>query len=119
MTSPVNHPTTTAVQREEPKTQSPATPKLVNVEQKAKEPWGSDPFLRKKVDKRPTGDTRKSLKWQLSGILYNSTSPVAIINNERVRRGDGVGGARVVSIQKTNVTLEHNGKKMTLTVSKG
>ena len=98
---------------------SPAAPKLVNVEQQAKEPWGADPF-RVKPRSGATGKrAQKKPKWRLSGILYNAQTPIAIINKKQVKTGQTINDAKVVKIDKKAVTLEHNGKRMTLTVTKG
>ncbi|UCD63338.1 MAG: hypothetical protein JSW34_11400 [Candidatus Zixiibacteriota bacterium] len=93
------------------------TPRLVDVEEKAKEPWGTDPFRvkAKKQAKKPGS----AVYWRLSGILYNSHSPSAIINKRHVKTGDVITGARVVKIDRKSVTLEYNGKQMILTVTKG
>lgn len=110
--------TAAEVQKPAPKVAQAAAPKLVNVEQKVKEPWGSDPFRVVKSRKSP-GQKESALKWVLSGILYNSSSPTAIINKKPVKQGDLINGARVVRIDKKTVTLEYNGNRMTVTVTKG
>ncbi|MEW6412941.1 MAG: hypothetical protein AB1483_10800 [Candidatus Zixiibacteriota bacterium] len=102
-----------------PTAPAPAKPKLVNVEQKSKEPWGSDPFRVVKGAAAQTHSRVSALKWKLSGIFYNSDSPVAIINNKRVKAGDTVSEAKVISIDKETVKLQYNGNTMTLTVTKG
>ena len=102
-----------------PKPAAAQAPKLVRIEEKAKESWGEDPF---RVERKHTPTSRtpnKVLKWTLSGILYNSHSPIAIINRQQVRSGGSVDGARVIKIDRKAVTLEHNGKQMTITVTKG
>ncbi|MFQ5452561.1 MAG: hypothetical protein ACE5D6_00030 [Candidatus Zixiibacteriota bacterium] len=94
--------------------------KLVNIENKTKEKWGRDPFRNKKPKKRVIKKTRtKSISWKLSGILFNSDSPIAIINNKPVKIGDKIGNAKVITIDKKSVILEHNGNKITITVTKG
>ena len=98
---------------------APAVPKLVNIEKKAQEPWGEDPFRVQRGARRVEPKSPRARKWQLSGILYNSQAPVAIINNQQVRIGDMVDDARVLKIDKKAVMLEHNGTKMTITVTKG
>ncbi len=112
--------TKTVVQPQAPAAlQKVAVPKLVRVEQKAKESWGEDPFRVERKHDRTSRKANKALKWTLSGILYNSHSPIAIINKQQVKNGDTVDDARVVRIDKKAVTLEHNGKQMTITVTKG
>ncbi len=114
-----DRPVVAAVQAAAPKPRSAEPPKLVNIEQKVKEPWGNDPFRvvhdARKVDKRPL----RARLWQLSGILYNERAPAAVINKQQVRVGDTVDDARVLEIKKKSVTLEHKGKQMTITVTKG
>ncbi len=112
--------TKTVVQPQAPaEQQNTVTPKLVRVEQKAKEPWGEDPFRVEKKHNRTSRKANKVINWTLSGILYNSHSPIAIINRQQVKNGDTVDDARVLKIDKKAVTLEHNGKQMTITVTKG
>lgn len=98
---------------------TPAAPKLVNIEKKALEPWGKDPFRVEKSTRRTAGKTPRAKGWQLSGILFNDQAPVAIINNQRVKTGDVVDNAKVLRIDRKAVMLEHNGTKMTITVTKG
>lgn len=60
--------------------------------------WGRDPFI--------FGETRTAEGGLvLNGIAWDETNPSAIINNTVVRIGDGVGGNRVVDIQKNRVIL--------------
>lgn len=90
--------------------------KMINIEQKARAAWGADPFrVRRSVKAAPL----TAPVWHLSGIVYNSQTQLAIINNRPVRAGDVVNNAKVVSIKAKTVTLEHNGTLLTLTVSKG
>ena len=96
-----------------------AAPKLVNIEKKALETWGKDPFRVERSGQQSTRKPSRVRKWQLSGILFNSQAPVAIINNQQVRTGDMVDNAKVIKIDRKAVQLEHNGTKMTITVTKG
>ena len=90
--------------------------RMINIEQKVRAAWGADPFrARRSVKAAPLSAPR----WHLSGIVYNSQTQMAIINNRPVRAGDVVNNARVVSIKAKTVTLEHNGTLLTLTVTKG
>jgi hypothetical protein len=50
--------------------------------------------------------------FRLNGIIY-SVRPSAIINGETVSVGDQVGGATVVTIGRTTVTLQINGQRKT------
>jgi len=114
-----SRPVAAAVQTAAPKPASAEPPRLINIEQEAAEPWGKDPF--RVVSDVRTADKRPYPKpqWQLSGILYNEQAPAAVINKQQVRVGDTVDEARVLEIKKKSVTLEHNGKQMTITVTKG
>lgn len=98
---------------------TPVVPKLVNIEKKAQEPWGKDPFRVERGTKQATHQSPQAQRWQLSGILFNSQAPVAIINKQQVMQGDVVDNAKVLQINKKSVMLEHNGTKMTITVTKG
>jgi len=90
--------------------------KMINIEQKVRAVWGADPFqVRRPVKAAPLS----APVWHLSGIVYNSQTQLAIINNRLVRTGDVVNNAKVVSIKAKTVTLEHNGTLLTLTVTKG
>jgi hypothetical protein len=55
----------------------------------------------------------------LTGIVYNDRTPLAIINNRPVKVGDAIDQAKVVDIGTRTVTVEYQGKRVTLTVSKG
>lgn len=90
----------------------------INIEEKIRESWGRDPFKSKTVSNKSAKPTKNKL-WQLSGIIYNSSSPVAVINKKPVQVGEKIDNARVVKIDKKEVTIEYNGHKIKLTVSKG
>lgn len=98
----------------------PSADKLViNVVEKQKLAWGTDPFRHKKAPNvKPTSRATKPV-WKLGGILYNSTSPVAYINKKAIRVGDIVNNARVVAIDKKSVTLELEGNRFTIKVTRG
>ena len=109
---------------ETPETAQPLNPtspgesagKMINIEQKVRTAWGADPFrVRRSVKTAPLSTP----VWHLSGIVYNSQTQLAIINNRPVRAGDVVNNAKVVSIKAKTVTLEHKGTLLTLTVTKG
>jgi hypothetical protein len=48
--------------------------------------------------------------FRVTGIIY-SARPSAIINGEMVNVGDRVEGATVVSIGRTSVTMQFNGRR--------
>lgn len=115
----IERPIAAAVQTAAPKPRSAEPPKLVNVEQKTQEAWGSDPFRVVSSPRKSVERPHQARRWLLSGILYNEQSPTAIINKQQVKIGDTVDEARVLEINKKSVRLEHNGKEMTITVTKG
>lgn len=82
--------------------------------------WGADPFrtLIKPAGK-PADKPKEELKLILSGIVFNERSPMAVINKKTVRPGDMIDGARILSIDRKSVTLERNGRRLQLKVSKG
>ncbi len=88
----------------------------IPVERMTRTAWGSDPFrpisVQAVISENSTG-------WRLTGILYRSEAPLAIINNKRVRLGDVVDEARVVNITQRTVTLDYQGASVELTVTKG
>ena len=101
-------------------TSSPVTEnrEMIDVKQKMQAPWGEDPFQSAgpkfilKVD-------QVNPRWRLSGIVYNSHNPLAIVNNQPVRVGDEINNATVVSINASTITLDYNGDRVTLNVTKG
>jgi len=44
------------------------------------------------------------------GLLWGGPEPEAIINDEVYRVGETVGGAKILSIDRTGITIEHQGK---------
>lgn len=49
--------------------------------------------------------------YDVSFIRASSTNPIAVVNSERVTIGDNIGGASVVAIDRTSVTLSINGEE--------
>lgn len=49
--------------------------------------------------------------FDVSFIRASSTNPIAVVNSERVTIGDSIGGASVVAIDRTSVTLSINGEE--------
>ncbi len=95
---------------------------LINIEEREAEPWGNDPFRSWKRHRTGTvthHDQHQSQSWILSGILYNKDNPLAYINWQAVRVGDTIDGARVVAIHRREVTLEQNGNRFIISISKG
>jgi len=94
------------------------SPKLIDIEEHSSLAWGKDPFYRGK--RLPVSRPSEPVKprWFLDGILYDEKTPSAIINKKIVRNGDNIDGARVVQIDKQKVTLEKNGLRFTLVITK-
>ena len=67
--------------------------------------WGTDPFRIK------NGKTviRQGGKWIVTGILYNTATPLAYINNTPLQIGDTIDNARVKEIERNYVVLNYNG----------
>ncbi len=63
----------------------------------------------------PTPVSKQGL-FSLTGITQSGTELSAIINNELVREGDWVNGARVKSIQSQEVSLEFRGQEINLSL---
>ncbi|MEW6049769.1 MAG: hypothetical protein AB1644_01730 [Candidatus Zixiibacteriota bacterium] len=84
-------------------------------------PWGRDPFSGETARLRLPikAQTPDRFYWILSGIIYSDKRPMAVINYTPVAVGDIVGGARVVKIEKSKVTLEQNGNRFDIFVTKG
>ena len=89
---------------------------FINIDEQTATTWGADPFRRRV---QSSVRTRHVQTWRLSGIVFGRRQPSAIINNRPVHTGDIIDNARVLTIDANSVTLEHNGSKLTLTVSKG
>lgn len=86
-----------------------------NILTEADRPWGSDPFR----TNRDGANTRSGPSWVLTGIVYNSTSPLAYINRTAVGEGEKINSATVVKIDKKSVTLKYQGNEFTIRVSRG
>lgn len=103
--------------------------KTIDVAQKQAEPWGRDPFRAGSSPSNiPSASAapRKAVVpavpipiWRLSGIIFNSKQPLALINGKMVGVGDQVDQARVSKIDQTKVTIIYNGTQIDLHVTKG
>ena len=72
--------------------------------------WGRDPF-----SASSSGEAADSVAGlTLEGILWDNTSPSAIINGEFVRQGEKIGGATVVKINKDSVLVNDGSKNYKL-----
>jgi hypothetical protein len=92
--------------------------KTINVAEMKVKSWGDDPF--RSIEKK-TGEIVSSNvnRWRLSGIVYNSSKPLAIINGKSVSIGQQIGSATVIEIGPKTVILDNAGARVTLRVSKG
>lgn len=97
---------------------SPVVEKTINVAEMKNKQWGDDPFRAiLKSSAKKISPSQPS--WKLTGIVYNSNKPLAVINGKSVSVGDNVGDAKVVEIGRKSVIIERAGARITLTVSKG
>ncbi len=86
----------------------------------SKQDWGKDPFKTVKMTYRPQKKVVfNKPKWKLTGIMYNTVNPLAVINKKAVSVGDRINNGKVISIKRDKVIIEHNGKQYTLKVTKG
>ena len=54
--------------------------------------------------------------YDVSFVRASSTSPIAVINDQRVTIGDEIGGATVVAIDRNGVTLSINDQERRISV---
>ncbi len=76
--------------------------------------WGRDPFGVLQQGRRVAGPS-----WNLRGIIYSASSPLAYINGSRVGIGDTINDATVVAITRTAVKLRYQGREFEIRVHKG
>lgn len=101
-------------------TKTDPTPGKPDLERVKAAEWGADPFRTLiKWAGKPADKPKEELKLILSGIVFNERSPMAVINKKTVRPGDMIDGARILSIDRRSVTMERNGRRFQLKVSKG
>ena len=81
----------------------PAPGPQIPLKEMNERPWGEDPFQRRPV---MAAAEPHPPRWELSGIVFNERSPLAIINDRQVRPGEIVDNARVVEINRRSVTLD-------------
>lgn len=60
------------------------------------------------------GGNRSNSSWSLQSILSAADRRIAIINGTRVREGDLIGSAKVISISESKVVLNTGGQRFTL-----
>jgi hypothetical protein len=66
------------------------------------------------VNKNLVAKVPKKDPWILNSILYSSNRQHAIINNKLVRKGEVIGGAKLVSLKPDSVRLISRGKVVVL-----
>jgi hypothetical protein len=71
--------------------------------------WGRDPFARGAAAGQLGG-------LSLSGILWDATSPIAIINGQMLRVGEEIEGFRVVEIVHDRVSLSDGAQTLQLLI---
>jgi len=67
------------------------------------------------LNRKPVKSQKKD-PWVLNSILYSSQRKHAIINNQLVRKGEFVKGAKLVRLQPDSVRLIKKGKIIDLTI---
>jgi hypothetical protein len=72
--------------------------------------WERDPFTGGSAGGSVSG-------FDLSGILWDAQSPIAMINGQMVRIGDQVEGYRVVEITQSTVLLSDGGQAVNLSIA--
>lgn len=77
--------------------------------------WGPDPFRTESHTVPRAKESRPS--WELSGIVYHPSRPLAVINKKTVTVGDTVDRATVVGIDRREVTIRFEGRNVTLRVT--
>ena len=77
--------------------------------------WVKNPFLLPQYKEEKKKDTAPAVR--LSAIFEKGKDWVAIIDHEVVRKGDMVGGEKVLEIEKDKVILTRNGTKRVLSLA--
>lgn len=55
----------------------------------------------------------------VDGIMYDKDDPIAVVNNQLLRKGESIGGAKIIEITETEVVFQYNGKILTKSVGEG
>jgi len=93
-----------------------AVEKTIDVAEMKSKSWGDDPFRSNSKPVVSGGQYQPS--WNLNGIIYNPSKPLAIINGKSVSVGDKIDNATVKEIAPKTVILDHGGATVTLRVKK-
>lgn len=86
------------------------------------EAWGTDPFRWQAPPAKSTGARQTAApkpEWRLTGIFFSENGPIAVVNDKLVRVGETIDQAKVVDINKKQVTLRTGGKERVLTLPNG
>ncbi len=76
-------------------------------------PWGEDPFQKKPGFTMLGADQEK---FTLTGILYGSRFPLAVVNGKKVEEGDRIGSRMVKQIGPNFVILKKKDSEIELTL---
>ena len=66
------------------------------------------------LPQRQTPQKEAPISLTLSGILYSKELPLAIINNQTLKIGEEIEGAKILDIKEDRVIIEKNNKRVTL-----
>lgn len=86
------------------------------LEERARGPWGRDPFALEAARPKGQGEVRPSFAagLHLSGIVWDRARQHAVINDSVVTVGDEVAGIRVVAIDRDRVTVAKGTERQVL-----
>ena len=76
----------------------------------------SPPALKVKKDVKP--QILKIPTLTISGLVWNTDKPQAIINNKIVSVGDTIEEAKIIRITRAGITLNYHGKEITIILEK-
>ncbi len=83
------------------------------------EDWRRDPF--QLAGQAPTAiDVPDEVSgFSLGGVMKLASGPIAFINNQRVKVGDEIEGATVVSISDNSAVIRYQGQNLSLRIQRG
>ncbi len=82
--------------------------------------WGVDPFgWKPPPEAGAAGQPAARPEWVLTGIFFSERGPIAVVNDKLVRVGETIDQAKVVDINKRQVTLLTGDKTRVLTIPNG
>lgn len=67
-------------------------------------------------DHSPAGPAQENTAWKLTSVMIARNRRSAVINGEYVTVGSNVGGARVVAIGPSQVTLQSGARRFSLSL---